>query len=251
MMTSIRYKNREETKMNHYNTIGIDSQLDWPRIRKLFCIGLFAACLVLAGDMLLGWSVADENVVVLGTFSKYIGLSEQRVFWSAFLGLIGIPLEGLCYFGIYRLIACNSMKLAHIYRSGIFGVLMFGALVHVMCCASVYYLNQMYQLQSDAAFVETLRFAKYFLLPVTGLFLIFFLLLSVTQISAFLKGYTPYPKWCTVFSPFFGVTAILIARVVGNHAITNALSTGWISIGNIWMFGGLLVMMNKAKINSI
>ena len=139
------------------------------------------------------------------------------------------------------------MKLAHIYRSGIFGVLMFGALVHVMCCASVYYLNQMYQLQSDAAFAETIRFAKYFLLPVTGLFLIFFLLLTVTQISAFLKGYTPYPKWCTVFSPFFGVTAILIARVVGNHAITNALSTGWISIGNIWMFVGLLVMMNKAK----
>ena len=62
--------------MNHYNTIGIDSQLDWPRIRKLFCIGL-----VLAGDMLLGWSVADENAAVFGTFSKYIGLSEQRVFW--------------------------------------------------------------------------------------------------------------------------------------------------------------------------
>ena len=124
MMTSIRYRNREETKMNHYNTIGIDSQLDWPRIKKLFCIGLFAACLVLAGDMILGWSVADENVVVLGTLSKYIGLSEQRIFWSALLGLVGIPLEGLCYFGIYRLIASNSMKLAHIYRSGIFGVLM-------------------------------------------------------------------------------------------------------------------------------
>ena len=107
--------------MNHFNTIGIDSQLDWPRIRKLFCIGLFAACLVLEGDMLLGWSVADENAAVFGTFSKYIGLSEQRVFWSAFLGLVGIPLEILCYFGIYRLIADNSMRLAHIYRSGIFG----------------------------------------------------------------------------------------------------------------------------------
>ena len=97
--------------MNHYNTIGIDSQLDWPRIRKLFCIGLFAACLVLEGDMLLGWSVADENAAVFGTFSKYIGLSEQRVFWSAFLGLVGIPLEILCYFGIYRLIADNFLMI--------------------------------------------------------------------------------------------------------------------------------------------
>ena len=114
----------------------------------------------------------------------------------------------------------------------VLGVLMFGALVHVMCCAAVYYLNQIYQLQSDAAFAETLRFAKYFLLPVTGLFLIFFLLLTVTQISAFLKGHTPYPKWCAVSSPFFGVT-------------------GWISIGNIWMFGGLLVMMNKQEVSEI
>ncbi len=102
--------------------------------------------------MLLGWSVADENIAGFGTFSKYIGLSEQRIFWSAFLGLIGIPLEGLCYFGIYRLIADHSMKQAHIYRSGIFGVLMFGALVHVMCCAAVYCLNLIYQVKSDAAF---------------------------------------------------------------------------------------------------
>ena len=29
--------------------------------------------------------------------------------------------------------------------------------------------------------------------------------------------------------------------------LTNALSTGWISLGNIWMMGGLLVMMPKVE----
>ncbi len=37
--------------------------------------------------------------------SFYGSLSDVRIFWSSLLGLIGIPLEGLCYFGIYRLMA--------------------------------------------------------------------------------------------------------------------------------------------------
>ena len=48
------------------------------------------------------------------------------------LMVIGIPLEGLCYFGVYRLIASRSMHYAHIYRSGIFGYLIFGHLCYLV-----------------------------------------------------------------------------------------------------------------------
>ncbi len=41
-------------KENEYNAIGIESQLDWPRIKKLMTIGLVAACLVFIGDWMLG-----------------------------------------------------------------------------------------------------------------------------------------------------------------------------------------------------
>lgn len=68
-------------KENEYNAIGIESQLDWPRIKKLMTIGLVAACLVFIGDWMLG--------------------------------LFGIFLEGLSYFGIYRLMAEKSPKHAH------------------------------------------------------------------------------------------------------------------------------------------
>ena len=40
--------------MQTFNDIGISSQLDWKRIRKLFIIGLIAGCMVFVGDMLLG-----------------------------------------------------------------------------------------------------------------------------------------------------------------------------------------------------
>lgn len=50
--------------MEGYNAIGIESLLDWPRIRKLLSIGLFASLLAFAGDFILGYGVADESLTV-------------------------------------------------------------------------------------------------------------------------------------------------------------------------------------------
>lgn len=40
--------------MSDFNGIGISRELDWPRIKKLLTIGLFASVLHLAGDLILG-----------------------------------------------------------------------------------------------------------------------------------------------------------------------------------------------------
>ncbi|MCM1327729.1 MAG: hypothetical protein NC094_13785 [Bacteroidales bacterium] len=32
---------------------------------------------------------------------------------------------------------------------------------------------------------------------------------------------------------------------IPNLPLTNALATGWISIGNLWMFGGLLLITKE------
>lgn len=78
------------------------SSLDWPRIRHLLKLGIFAALMVLIGDMLLGWSVHDASKTGMeGFLSMYLHLPDSTIFWSAFLGLIGIPLEALCYFAVY------------------------------------------------------------------------------------------------------------------------------------------------------
>jgi hypothetical protein len=42
------------------------------------------------------------------------------------------------------------------------------------------------------------------------------------------------------------MAATAILNLFGNHAFINAITAGWISIGNIWMFAGLLIMKNKA-----
>lgn len=100
--------------------------------------------------------------------SAYVNKSDRAIFWSSFLGFVGIALSSLCYFGIYRLMAVTGD---------------FGQSIEIM-----------------------IKFASYFLLPTFIVFVIFFVLFFVlffvifctVQIVAFAKGYTPYPKWCLI-----------------------------------------------------
>ena len=50
-----------------------------------------------------------------------------------------------------------------------------------------------------------------------------------------------------VFSLLFGFLWMAAMRLLGDHVLTNALATGWISAGNLWMLGGLLWMTKKVR----
>lgn len=238
--------------MGSFNDIGIDKKLDWNRIEHLMKIGIFAAFMVLIGDMLLGWGVTDPNLSGMDLlFSKYSELTNNRIFWSSLLGFIGIPLEGLCYFAVYRLIVPYSEKYAHMYRSGILGYLAFaGCGVHVPCVSLIYFYRCMTKENPGTSLNDTIRYGAYFLLPGLLVFLVFLTIQTVAHIAAFSKGLTPYPKWCWIFCVPVGMVLSILLKLVNmykEYAIINALTTGWISFGHIWMFGGLLLLMNKAK----
>ena len=234
--------------MKTFNSIGIEKELDWNRIGHLMRIGLIAGIMVLIGDMLLGWGVSDPTLSGMARkLSAYNTLPDSRIFWSAFLGFIGIPLEGICYFAIYRLIAPYSETYAHMYRTGIIGYIAFGGCgVHVPCLAVVFFYKYMMRENPDKAVELTMKYGTYFLLPGIIAFLIFFAIQSIAHICAFAKELTPYPRWCWIFCLPVGMAATAILNLFGNHAFINAITAGWISIGNIWMFAGLLIMKNKA-----
>lgn len=229
--------------MTEFNDIGISNSLDVPRINKLLTIGLFASLLHFAGDMILGWGTEDETLTgIFRMLSAYISTSDGGIFVSALLGLFGMVLEGLAFFGIYRMTAPYSQKYAHSLRTGILGYLMFGACgFHVPTCALVYLTKH------GISEELIMRFAAYFVLPGFVMFWIFFLILNVTQIKAFAKGMTPCPKWGWIFSLPVGMLIAMLPSVLGNLPLVNALSCAWIAFGNVWMFGGLLVLMKKEK----
>ncbi len=223
--------------------------LDWPRIRHLLRLGVIASLMVLTGDMLLGWGVSDPSAAELpALFTRYLSVSDGRIFASALLGLIGIPIECLCWFAIYRMIRPYSETDAHAYRAGIIGCLAFGGCgVHVPCCMAVYLMKHFYADDPVTVMQDTWRFIGWFLLPATVIFIAFFLLAAVIQIKALSKGHTPLPRWCWVFSVLAGFIFAVLMRMIGDYGLTNALATGWISIGNLWMMGGLLIVSGRVR----
>ena len=96
----------------------------------------------------------------------------------------------------------------------------------------------------------TIRWTGWFLIPATVFFMAFFLLTAIVQIRAISRGHTPLPHWCWVFSVLFGLVRAALMRLIGDYGLTNAMATGWISIGNLWMMGGLLVMSGKVRAES-
>ena len=47
--------------------------------------------------------------------------------------------------------------------------------------------------------------------------------------------------------PAVGMALTMLLKLFPETPLRNALTAGWISIGNLWMFGGLLATMKKAK----
>ena len=222
--------------------------LDKGRSAHLFKLGIVSALLALAADMILGWGVADESLTGLDQyFSRYLTVSDTRIVLSAVLGMIGITVETLCCFGVYRLIASRSGKLAHAYRAGLIGMTAFGPFTHVMCCASIYHLNALNKFDPSSAAEGAVKFIICFLIPVTAVFFPFFLTVAIVQFKAFLKNETPYPKWCCIFSILSGLPVVLLIKLIGNYPAVYAISTGWISIGSLIHFTGLLINMKKAE----
>ena len=228
---------------NNFSTIGIGGKWDWKRIQKLLLIGLLASVAHLIADMLLGWGIQDETLSgIRRMFSAYGQLGNGAIYTSAVIGMLSIILEALSYFGVYRLMAVQSPKHAHSYRSGIFGYMMFCPFAfHVAVCVMVY-------LGRNGADDLVDGIIWHFFIPGFILFWVFFAVLVGTQMSAFIKGKTPYPKWTWIFSVLTGMLIAKVVNVFGNVPVVNAIDCAWIAIGNIWMFSGLLFLMKKAAL---
>ena len=223
------------------------TDIDWKRIRHLLKLGVIAACMVFIADMVIGWGTYNYEAKELpAMWARFLSVSDKRLIISALLGLIGIPIEFLCWFAVYRMIKPYSEKYAHIYRAGILGCLAFGGCgVHVPCCMAAYLLKRFYANDPGTVSAEMLEFLKWFLFPATIIFLVFFFIAAIVQIIAFLKGNTPLPKWCFIFNILFGVIWIVIMRLIGDFAIVNGLAAAWISVGNLWMMCGLLIVTRR------
>ena len=233
------------------NTIGIGVHLDRERITMLLTIGVFAAVLTGIGDFLLGYA---ENTagssLATGVMAGAPNLADWQMIAGSLLGVIGIFLEGLAFFAVYRLMADAAPAYAHLYRAGIFGYIW---LAPVGCHMNVGVLNLSYKylLQADAALAAKAADLLFygFSVPLYLLLIIFWLPMMIIQFLAFSKGLTPCPKRAKWFCvPLGAIPALALSAVLGpGTAPGAAVGTMFLSFGNAFMFGGLLATLPGAE----
>lgn len=233
------------------NTIGIDHNLDRSRIKKLLTIGLFASVLTGIGDFLLGYSESTAgSSIATRVMSSATNLTDWQMIVGSLLGFVGIFLEGLACFAVYRLMADAAPKYAHLYRPGIFGYIW---LAPVGCHLNMGILNLAYKylLQADEALAAKAADLLFygFSLPIYLLLVIFWLPMMIIQFKAFSKGLTPYPKkakWVCV--PIGAIPALALSVILGSDTALGAgVGTMFLSFGNAFMFGGLLATLPSAE----
>ena len=232
------------------NTIGIDHNLDRPRIRKLLTIGLFASILTGIGDFVLGYAEnTSGGSIAASIMASAPNLQDWQMITGSLLGFFGIFLEGLAFFAVYRLMADAAPKYAHLYRAGIFGYIW---LAPVGCHLNMGILNLAYKylLEADAALAAKAADLLFygFSQPVYLLLVLFWLPMMIVQFKAFSKGLTPYPKRAKWFCvPIGAIPALALSAVLGpDTALGSAVGTMFLSFGNAFMFGGLLAVLPDA-----
>ena len=230
------------------NTIGIDDNLDRPRIRKLLIIGLFGCALTGAGDFLLGY--AEPADVSGGVFEAMlatsINLSDEALFAGGLLGVFGRFIEGLAFFGIYRLMADAAPHYSHVFRSGILFYLWLAPVGCHMNTALISYLyKRLLLLDSTVAHEAVGPMYLAFCIPLYVLIMAGWIPLLVVQWKAFSEGKTPYPTYAKWFNLATGaVPTLLVSFLLGaNTAIGGGIGTMFLSVGNAVTFGGLLVTL--------
>ncbi|MCR5090498.1 MAG: hypothetical protein K6C08_13425 [Oscillospiraceae bacterium] len=237
------------------NTIGINNNLDRMRIRKLLVIGLVGAVMTGAGDFLLG---SGEGTAAAGlaeaVMSSAPNLSDAQLIWGGLLGAFGLFLESLAFFAVYRLMADAAPRYAHIYRTGIFGMLW---LAPIGCHMNVGLMNYAYKnllaLDADAAAKAARVMIYAFCVPLWMILILFWVPMIVVQWKAFAKGMTPYPTYAKWFNLIVGaVPALIVAAVLDPQTAWGAgIGTMFLSFGNAFTFGGLLAALpDQARFDS-
>lgn len=199
------------------------------------------------GDFLLGFGEsAPANGLAESLLASARNLSDAQLIWGGLLGVVGLFLECAAFFAVYRLMVDASPKYAHIYRSGIIGMLW---LAPIGCHMNVAIMNIAYKylLDFDAEIAaKTGRIMVYaFCVPLWVLLILFWVPMLVVQWKAFSKGLTPYPAYAKWFNLILGaLPPVIVGAILGlDKAWGAGIAMTLLSCGNAYTFIGLLATL--------
>lgn len=213
------------------------------KAEKYLEIGLFGALLTLVGDLLIGAAKFPDGANMIdGYFAIALAMPAWRPILGGLIGFVGICLEFCGLMTIYPLIRERMPRGGRFYKLAMYVYLVAGGgAVHLPCGAFMWIYKSVTEAAGQAVGHDiALKYLIYFLLPVAGVFAVFFMGANVVQFIAFAKGRTPFPKWYCVFNLLIGKLVFNGLRQLGNTALINGIGTSNMSLGAIAMFAALL-----------
>jgi hypothetical protein len=211
-------------------------------------IGLFGAVLTLISDLLIGAvKFPDGANMIEGYFAIALAIPAWRPILGGLIGFAGICLEFPGLMTIYPLMREKMPCGSRFYKLSMYVYLAVGGgAVHLPCGVFMWLHKAAAEAAGEAVGYDiALKYLLYFLLPVTGVFMVFFIGASMVQFIAFIRGRTPFPKWYCVFNLLIGQVVFNAVRVLGNTALINGIGTSNKSLGAIVMFTALLLGWRK------
>ena len=211
-------------------------------------IGLFGAALTLVGDLLIGAAKFPDGAnMIEGYFAIALAMPAWRPILGGLIGFAGICLEFPGLMTIYPLIREKMPRGSRFYKISMYIYLAVGGgAVHLPCGVFMWLHKAVAEAAGEAVGYDiALKYLLYFLLPVTVVFMVFFIGASVVQFIAFIRGRTPFPKWYCVFNLLVGQVVFNAVRQLGNTALINGIGTSNKSLGAIVMFTALLLGWRK------
>ncbi len=219
------------------------------RLRKMFIFGIIVSLItVFGGEIPIGWVVNPEaDNEILSMVLGYASLSLPQLACGVFFGGIGIPLQYYGYKAIAEIIdKSDCKKCAKLTEIGAKAVAFGGATVHVICVALMYICK----MECSNTFTElpqnVINFTLWLVLPFSAVFMTIYTVMTIAMAIPIAKGKTIFPKWAVIFNPLASKVLIpIIAMILPNTKIVNALNMADMGIGSLITFVGLLILLDK------
>ena len=222
-------------------------------LRKMFIFGIIMSLVtVLGGEIPIGWHVTPkaENEIVSMSMG-YASLSLPQLACGVFFGGIGILLQYYGYKAIAEIISGSECrKCAKMTDIGAKAIAFGGATVHIICIALMYICKMECSNEITDLPQNIIDFALWLVLPFSTMFMLINTIMAISIAIPIIRGKTIFPKWAVVFNPLVSKILIpIVAMILPNTKIVNALNMADMGIGSLITFLGLWILFEKYQMS--
>lgn len=200
------------------------------------------------GDMPIAWLIYPETGnKLLDIVLSCNNLSLLQMACAVFFGAIFIPLQCYGFKAVAEIISkTECTRCAKVTELGAKAYAFGGATVHVLCVAAMF----LCKIENTGSLTQipksAIDFSLYLLLPISVVFMMFYLLMSIAIAIPILKGKTILPKWAVICNPLTGKIVLHMLNVVGlNTKFFNGIRMGNMGVGSLITFAAFLIMLEK------